>query len=45
LSIVWCLSVVIWDFSAVSGKANRFYLNRLKLTLTFPYPIRHITWL
>ena len=24
---------MIWDFSAVSGKANRFYLNQLELTL------------
>ncbi len=30
------LSIVIWDFSVVSGKANRFYLNQLELTLTFP---------
>jgi hypothetical protein len=30
------LSIVIWDFSAVSGKANSFYLNQLELTLTFP---------
>jgi len=36
LSIVCNLSIVIWDFSAVSGKANRFYLNQLELTLTFP---------
>jgi hypothetical protein len=28
--IVWNLSIVIWDFSAVFGKANRFYLNRLE---------------
>jgi hypothetical protein len=28
---------MIWDFSAVSGKVNRFYLNPLALTLTFPY--------
>ena len=34
--IVWNLSIVIWDFSGVSGKANRFYLNQLELTLTFP---------
>jgi len=34
--IVCNLSIVIWDFSAVSGKANRFYLNKLELTLTFP---------
>ncbi len=27
--IVWNLSIVIWDFSAVFGKANRFYLNQL----------------
>ncbi len=29
--IVWNLSVVIWDFSAVFGKANRFYLNQLEV--------------
>ncbi len=34
--IVCNLSIVIWDFSAVSGKANRFYLNQLELTLTNP---------
>jgi len=34
--IICNLSIVIWDFSAVSGKANRFYLNQLELTLTFP---------
>ena len=27
---------MIWDFSAVSGKINRFYLSQLALTLTFP---------
>jgi len=34
--IVCNLSIVIWDFSAVSRKANSFYLNQLELTLTFP---------
>jgi hypothetical protein len=34
--IVCNLSIVIWDFSAVSGKTNSFYLNQLELTLTFP---------
>ena len=34
--IVCNLSIVIWDFSTVSGKANRSYLNQLELTLTFP---------
>jgi len=33
---VYNLSIVIWDFIAVSGKVNRFYLNQLVLTLTFP---------
>ena len=33
--IVCNLSIVIWNFSAVSGKANRFYPNWLALTLTF----------
>ena len=28
--IVWNLSIVIWDFSAVFEKANRFYLNQLE---------------
>jgi hypothetical protein len=28
--IVWNLSIVIWDFSSVFGKANRFYLNKLE---------------
>jgi len=34
--IVCNLRIVIWDFSAVSGKANHFYLNQLELTLTNP---------
>ncbi len=34
--IVCNLIIVIWDFNAVSGKANRFYLNQLELTLTNP---------
>jgi len=34
--IICNLSIVIWDFSAVSGNANGFYLNQLELTLTFP---------
>jgi len=38
--IVCNLSIVIWDFSAVSGKANRFYLNQLELTLTFPASVK-----
>jgi len=38
--IVWNLSIVIWDFSAVSGKANRFCLNQLALTLTLPWPTK-----
>jgi len=38
--IVCNLSIVIWDFSAVSGKANRFYLNQLELTLTFPVSVK-----
>jgi hypothetical protein len=36
---IWNLSIVILDFSAVSGKSNLFYLNPLKLTLTFLYRI------
>jgi hypothetical protein len=35
--IVCHLSIVIWDFSALSLKANRFYLNQLELTLTNPW--------
>ena len=35
--IVWNLSIVIWDFSSVSEKLNRFYLNQLEITLTFPW--------
>ena len=34
------LSIVIWDFSAVTGKGNRFYPRGaagLWLTLTFPW--------
>jgi len=34
--IIWNLSIVIWDLSAVSGKSNRFYLNLLGMALTFP---------
>jgi len=34
--IIWNLSIVIWDLSAVSGKSNRFYLNHLGMALTFP---------
>jgi len=33
--IVCNLSIVIWDFSAISVKVNRFYLNYLELALTF----------
>ncbi len=31
------VSIAVWDFSALSGKVNRFYLNQLDLTLTFPW--------
>jgi hypothetical protein len=34
--IIRVLSIVIWDFSAISGKVNCFYLHQLELTLTFP---------
>ena len=34
--IVCNLSIVIWDFSAISGKVNRLSLYQLALTLTFP---------
>ena len=37
--IVCNLSIVIWDFIAVSGEANRLYLNQLGLTLTFSFEI------
>jgi hypothetical protein len=30
------LGIGIWDFSTVSGKENRFFLNQLELTLTLP---------
>jgi hypothetical protein len=36
LDIVCNLIIAIWDFSAVSGKADSFYLNQLELTLTIP---------
>jgi len=39
--IVWNLSIVIWDFSAVFGKANHFYLNQLEADFDvslIPYP-------
>ena len=29
------MNIVIWDFSVVSGKSNRFYLNQAELALTF----------
>ncbi len=32
------LSIVIWDFSHVSGKAIRYYPNQYELSLTFPCP-------
>ncbi len=34
--IVCYLIIGIWDFSALSLKANRFYLKQLELTLTDP---------
>jgi hypothetical protein len=34
--IVCNLRIVIWDFSAVSGKVNRFYAIQLELILTSP---------
>ena len=40
--IVWNLSIVIWDFSAVFGKANRFYLNQLEAdfdVVLAPFPL------
>ena len=36
--------IMIWDFSALTGKANRFYRRGaagLALTLTFPWGRRH----
>jgi len=38
--IVCNLSIAIWDFSAVSGKVNRFYLNQIELTSTLFWPMR-----
>ena len=29
------MSIVIWDFSNVFRKSNRFYLNQVELALTF----------
>jgi len=40
--IVSNLSIVIWNFSAVSGKVNRFYPNQLELILTFARVSRQI---
>jgi hypothetical protein len=34
--IIYNLIIAIWDFSALSGKVNRFYLNQLEMTLTLP---------
>jgi hypothetical protein len=34
--IICNLSIAIWDFSALSGKVDRFYMNQLELTLTLP---------
>jgi len=36
IDIICILSIAIWDFSAISGKVNCFYLNQLELILTFP---------
>lgn len=36
LDIFWNLGIEIWDFSTVSGKENRFFLNQLELTFTLP---------
>jgi hypothetical protein len=37
--IICNLSIVFWDFSGVSRKANLLYLNHLELTLTLPWLI------
>jgi hypothetical protein len=44
--IVWNLSIVIWDFYAVTRKSKPFYLNQLAATLTFPRlrPVRTWRW-
>jgi hypothetical protein len=36
--IVCNLSIVIWDFSTVFGKANRFYLNQLEADFDVSLP-------
>jgi len=40
--IVWNLSIVIWDFSTVFGKANRFYLNQLEADFDVSLYFTHI---
>ena len=41
--IVWNLSIVIWNFSPVSGKSNRLYLNQFVVTLTFSCSMPHFS--
>jgi hypothetical protein len=36
LDIIWNLSIGIWNFCAVSGKENRFFLNQLEQPLKIP---------
>jgi len=43
--IVCILSIVIWDFMAVSMKANRFYLNYFELILMLPWAVEGKTCL
>ena len=43
--IVCNLNIVIWNFSAVSEKANCFYLNQLEFTLTIPWFIPVQPWI
>ena len=42
--IVCHLIIGIWDFSVLSLKANRLYLNQLELTLTDPWASRSCDW-
>jgi len=35
---------IIWDFSTVSIKENRFFLNQPELTLTLPWAVRYYPW-
>jgi len=40
--IIWNLSIVIWDFSAVFGEANRFYLNQIEADFGVSLGVCHL---